>query len=197
MRSRSRYDSIEKTVAKFDKGTSSHQPFSDMLLDWDKIEPWQQDNEYILRHYRPSSNNHWKSITSLCYLHNQSVNVYTHLLAALGFVAIAWFTLDSHFSFRYGTEDRFLIGFFLLGAMFCFCSSAYFHLSRNHSPEVVNFWLTMDFFGIICLIVGTAFPLAYYSYPCRKTTLQLCWASVSTQFAGSVQDQALCAYWAL
>lgn len=147
------------------------------LLDWDNLELWQQDNEYILRHYRPPSNNHWKSITSLTYLHNQTGNTYSHLLGAITFLMLA-FSLDYGFNASYSRQDRILIACFLLGTIFCFGSSTYFHLSRNHSAEVYNFWLTMDFFGIICLIMGTAFPLAYYSYPCNQTTLRLCWISV-------------------
>ena len=149
------------------------------LLQWDNIPPWQQDNEYILGHYRPTSNDHWKSIASLGYLHNQTVNIYSHLLPALGFLATAFLTLDNQSNAKYDTEDRRLLAFFLTGAVVCLASSAYFHTSRNHSPEVVQLWLTMDFFGIVSLIVGTAFPLAYYSYPCYRTIRLLCWVSVS------------------
>ena len=116
-------------------------------------------------------------MASLGYLHNQTVNVYTHLIGALGFLALS-FSLDYQFSSHHGPGDRFLLGLFLLGVTVCPGSSSYFHLSGNHSAQVYNSWLTMDFFGIICLIVGTAFPLAYYSYPCRKKTLQVCWFSV-------------------
>ncbi len=157
-----------------------------MLLHWDSLEPWQQDNEHILRYYRPSSGGHWNSIRSLGYLHNQTVNIYSHLLGALGFFTVA-FTFDNQIGSKYSFEDRLLLGLFLLGAIVCFGSSAYFHLLGNHSSEIYNVWLTMDFFGIICLIVGTAFPLAYYTYPCHKKTLGVCWASVSAQsFQGNL-----------
>ena len=147
------------------------------LLDWDDLEPWQQDNEHILSHYRSPSHNHWKSITSLAYLHNQTGNIYSHLLGTVAFLMLA-FSLDYEFSDYYSRQDRILIACFLLGTIFCFGSSTYFHLSGNHSAEVYHAWLTMDFFGIITLITGTAFPLAYYSYPCHQITLKLCWISV-------------------
>ncbi|CAD6593870.1 MAG: hypothetical protein ASARMPRED_008163 [Alectoria sarmentosa] len=148
------------------------------LLDWDDLEPWQQDNEHILSHYRSPSHNHWKSITSLAYLHNQTGNIYSHLLGTVAFLMLA-FSLDYEFSDYYSRQDRILIACFLLGTIFCFGSSTYFHLSGNHSAEVYHAWLTMDFFGIITLITGTAFPLAYYSYPCHQITLKLCWISVT------------------
>lgn len=147
------------------------------LLDWDSLEPWQQDNEHILHYYRSPSHSYWKSITSLTYLHNQTGNIYSHLLGAIVFLMLA-LSLDYEFSAYYSRQDRVLIACFLLGTLLCFGSSAFFHLSGNHSAEVYNSWLTMDFFGIICLIVGTAFPLAYYSYPCNQTILRICWISV-------------------
>lgn len=162
-----------------------------LLLHWDSLEPWQQDNEHILRHYRPISGCRWKSIRSLGYLHNQTVNIYSHLLGALGFFTLA-FTFDYQIGSKYGLEDRILLGLFLMGATICFGSSAYFHLLGNHSSEVYNVWLTMDFFGIICLIVGTAFPLAYYTYPCHKTFLGLCWASVSVALHARLECRNQC-----
>lgn len=165
--------------SKVDKKSSENTgviPNKHNLLDWDNLEPWQQDNEYILRHYRPPSYNHWKSVTSLTYLHNQTGNTYSHLLGTIIFLMLA-FCVDYEFR-AYSHQDRILLACFLLGTIVCFGSSTYFHLSRNHSAEVFNFWLTMDLFGIICLIMGTAFPLAYYSYPCNQTTLRLCSISV-------------------
>ena len=149
------------------------------LQKWENIKPWQQDNEYILRHYRPCSNDHWKSIASLSYLHNQTVNVVSHLLGALIFVAAGLGQCySSSPSIRYSIEDRIVLAFFFVGAIFCFSSSAYFHLIGNHSPKVYDAWLTMDFLGIIGLIVGTAFPLAYYTYPCHPRLLQACLTAV-------------------
>ena len=149
------------------------------LQRWENIKPWQQDNEYILRHYRPCSNDHWKSIASLSYLHNQTVNVITHIIGASMFAAAALSQCySSSPSIRYSTEDRIVLTFFFIGAIFCFSSSAYFHLIGNHSHEVYNAWLTVDFLGIICLIVGTSFPLAYYTYPCHPRTLQACLTAV-------------------
>lgn len=156
-----------------------------MLQHWDDLETWQQDNEYIHHHYRPKSGAHWKSIASLGYLHNQTVNVYSHLFGALAFFAIA-FSLFSDFTAQYAPEDRLLLAFFFLGAIVCFGSSAYFHLVGNHSHRIYNVWLTMDFFGIICLITGTAFPLAFYTYPCYKKTLRVCWALVRFHIHGQL-----------
>jgi adiponectin receptor len=50
---------------------------------WHEIVTWQQDNHYIISGYRPQSNSYIKSYKSLGYLHNETVNIYTHLLGAI------------------------------------------------------------------------------------------------------------------
>ena len=56
-----------------------------LLLKWNDLPSWQQDNHYILGHYRPASNSYLGSFQSLFYLHNESVNIHTHLLGAFLF----------------------------------------------------------------------------------------------------------------
>ena len=140
------------------------------LLHWNSVEAWQQDNEYILRHYRPSSKCYWKSIKSLFYIHNQTGNIYSHLLGALCFALEHQISITS----QYKGADRLLLSVFSMAAMTCLASSAYFHLMSDHSQQVKEDCLTMDFLGIICLIVATAFPLAFYTYPCRAGLLRSC-----------------------
>lgn len=50
-----------------------------------ELAPWQQDNAYITSGYRPASNSYLKSWLSLLYIHNETVNIYTHLLGAVAF----------------------------------------------------------------------------------------------------------------
>ncbi|KAF3048800.1 hypothetical protein E8E11_001705 [Didymella keratinophila] len=58
---------------------------------WHEIAPWQQDNAYITSGYRPQSNSYAKSWKSLLYIHNETVNIYTHLLGALAFSFTSYF----------------------------------------------------------------------------------------------------------
>ena len=153
------------------------------LQCWDTIEPWQQDNEYIIRSYRPSSGCYWKSLASLTYIHNQTVNIYSHIFGAVVFSLLAP-PLYYAISAQYGSiniEELALLACFFLGAVTCFCLSAYFHLMGNHSHEVYSMCLTMDLFGIVCLITATSYPLSYYAFSfCHPKVLRLSWISVRT-----------------
>ncbi|KAH6635625.1 hemolysin-III related-domain-containing protein [Chaetomium sp. MPI-SDFR-AT-0129] len=53
------------------------------LLHWDDLPPWRRDNPSILQGYRPTSQSWRGSLRSLGYLHNESVNIWTHLLGAV------------------------------------------------------------------------------------------------------------------
>src|SRR4051812_20901269 len=52
---------------------------------WDDLPSWQQDNHYIHSGYRPASNSFKRSFASLGYLHNESVNIYSHLMGGFSF----------------------------------------------------------------------------------------------------------------
>ena len=53
-----------------------------LTVHWKDIPVWMRDNHYIQTGYRPQSNSYKKSAYSITYLHNESVNIWTHLLGA-------------------------------------------------------------------------------------------------------------------
>lgn len=57
-----------------------------LTVTWEELPAWQQDNHYIRTGYRPASASFLKSFASLGYLHNESVNIYSHLLGAIFFI---------------------------------------------------------------------------------------------------------------
>lgn len=50
---------------------------------WDEVSEWQRDNKYILSGYRPEKADYREILTSLTFLHNETCNVYTHLIGVL------------------------------------------------------------------------------------------------------------------
>ncbi|GJD11428.1 Heptahelical transmembrane protein 4 [Galdieria sulphuraria] len=64
------------------------------LVHFEKTPYWLQDNEYIRNYYRvPMSV--WDSLKSALFgLHNETMNIYTHLIGFFIFVGITWFTLS-------------------------------------------------------------------------------------------------------
>lgn len=59
---------------------------------WDEIPSWQQDNEYILSGYRQTTGSYKNCLESLKYIHNETVNVYTHVIGAAIFLTAPIYT---------------------------------------------------------------------------------------------------------
>ncbi|KAF5643335.1 PHO87-like protein [Fusarium sp. NRRL 25303] len=60
-----------------------------LLILWDDLPAWRRDNAFILSGYRQSHGSYAHSFRSLFYLHNESVNIWSHLLGAIVFLASA------------------------------------------------------------------------------------------------------------
>jgi hypothetical protein len=67
--------------------------------------PWQQDSKHILTNYRPLSTSHSKTPLSLFHLHNQTLNIYTHLLGFCLFSILAYILRNSLHT-RYATTTK-------------------------------------------------------------------------------------------
>ncbi|KAJ6789853.1 hypothetical protein PWT90_11157 [Aphanocladium album] len=52
-------------------------------LMWHEAAEWQRDSKYILSGYRPEKADYLEILASLTFLHNETCNVYTHLIGAV------------------------------------------------------------------------------------------------------------------
>lgn len=150
------------------------------LQSWQNILPWQRDNKFILSHYRPASYSYFRSIISLSRLHNQSVNIYSHLVGTTFFIGYScWFHRE--LATRYITAsktDIFVIDCFFLGAILCLGFSTTFHTLANHSAGIYQTWLLFDMIGILCLTIGSFFPGVYYGFYCEPEFIRRYWTMV-------------------
>ncbi|KAJ9134084.1 ADIPOR-like receptor IZH2 [Pleurostoma richardsiae] len=143
-----------------------------LLWAWDELPHWRRDNAFILSGYRPTSNSFRASAGSLLYLHNESVNIWSHLLgsfaAALCAVA-ACLLVRWELAPRWaGASSGDVVAFacFFGGAVACLGMSATYHALCNHSPEVARWGNKLDYTGIVFLIVGSYVPALYYGLFC-------------------------------
>ncbi|KAF3061675.1 ADIPOR-like receptor SPBC12C2.09c [Daldinia childiae] len=101
---------------------------SALLVLWDDLPSWRRDNHYIVTGYRPDSNSYWRSFTSIFYVHNDFVNIWTHLLGAIFFPSVgAW--LYHVIAPRYASansSDVLVFACFFTGAVLCLGMSATF-----------------------------------------------------------------------
>jgi adiponectin receptor len=157
---------------------------------WHEIDTWQQDNHYIISGYRPQSNSYLKSYQSLGYLHNETVNIYTHLLGAI-FAFISSIVLYRVLEPRYDTatrEDVWVFSCFFLGAIACLGMSATFHTISNHSHAVAVWGNQLDYAGIVFLIWGSFIPVLYYGFQQDPELMRTYWGMVSKRNDFSVVD---------
>lgn len=153
-------------------------PSDPFLLRWNELHSWQKDNQYILAHYRPASNSCLRSFQSLFYLHNESVNIHSHLLGASIFFFLS-FTIYVFEVHSVSASDICAFGCFFSGALICLGVSAVYHTVSNHSPKVNRLVNQLDYVGIIALITGSFVPSIYYGFYCDQVLQRVYWGMAS------------------
>ncbi|KAI5287523.1 hypothetical protein KEM54_005925 [Ascosphaera aggregata] len=152
------------------------------LIRWDDLPLWQRDNQYILTGYRPMSGSFRASFRSLSYLHNETVNIYSHLLPSLLTIPSSLIIINALGS-RYGSASRadtIAFACFFVGAATCLALSATFHTLSNHSPRVARIGNALDYLGIVGLITGSFVPSVYYAFYCHPQLQSLYWVMICT-----------------
>ncbi|KAF2788318.1 HlyIII-domain-containing protein [Melanomma pulvis-pyrius CBS 109.77] len=158
-----------------------------LVVLWDELPAWQKDNHYILSGYRPQSNSYVVSGKSLGYIHNETVNIYSHLIGAM-LALISGITSYHVLQPRYETatkEDVLVFSCYFLGAVACLGMSATYHTIQNHSPEVSSFGNKLDYLGIVFLIWGSFIPVLYYAFQAEPQLIKTYWTMITTLAAGT------------
>ena len=152
---------------------------------WHDIPAWLQDNHYIQSGYRPASNSYRGSATSLTYLHNESVNIWTHLLGAIA-AAVTGTYMYTVIRPRYHlatNQDVLAFACYFLGAFLCLGMSATYHTISNHSDAVSKLGNRLDYIGIIFLIWGSFVPSIYYGFGAEQGLVHVYWTMASAYCA--------------
>ncbi|QLL35076.1 hypothetical protein HG536_0H04520 [Torulaspora globosa] len=135
------------------------------LYTWDEIPEWQRDNEHILTGYVGETKSSWECFKSLFYLHNESINIYSHLMPGIAFFFILFFNKFAITKFETTSFiDYFMIDLFFVGAFTCLTLSSIFHCLKNHSLSVATFGNKLDYLGIVVLIVNSMISIMYYGF---------------------------------
>ncbi|TAQ83133.1 hypothetical protein B7494_g8544 [Chlorociboria aeruginascens] len=152
-------------------------------VTWQEASEWQLDNKYILRGYRPEKADYLEIFTSLTFLHNETCNVYTHLVGALLLPLVAPLFL------RYLAESQFLhvssmdyamFGIYFWCAEICLVLSTLYHLMLPHSHLAELFWHGMDLLGIVIVTMATFSSGIYYIFFCEASLQKVHWAIILT-----------------
>lgn len=90
--SRNSSDNEKRHEAWVDSSAIENRPRKSSLISYEELPVWHQDNPFIRKGYRPISRSTMACLRSLAFLHNETLNIYTHLIpaAAALFVGEAW-----------------------------------------------------------------------------------------------------------
>ncbi|KAF9966776.1 hypothetical protein BGZ70_001278 [Mortierella alpina] len=156
------------------------------LCTWAELPAWMQDNPAIMTGYRRPTFSYRKALRSLGYLHNESVNIWSHLLGAVAFLILApisyFKVVDVLDSIQW--TDVAVFYAFLAGAIICLSMSASFHTFSCHSEPICSQWNRCDYVGIVFLIVGSFYPAIFYGFYCHKTW-QIMYISLISTFGAA------------
>ncbi|KAL8846673.1 MAG: hypothetical protein Q9221_008259, partial [Calogaya cf. arnoldii] len=177
-------------------------PSGGHLLTLDQVPEWKRTNPSILTGYRPISHSYRACLASWTFIHNETMNTYSHLLLIFPVASLL---------LRYGlilagkaesltaprTEDILVFGIFLLGALACMGFSATYHTLMSHSQEVAELTKQFDYMGITCLIYSSFVPTIYYIFTCETELMRMymvtftaIWAALLALFASPLANQA-------
>ena len=150
------------------------------LLSYDEIPPWYQNNDFIRHGYRPVMSNVKTCFKSWAYVHNETVNIYSHLVPAVIAVVSQSFVYKSFWWYypQATTRDYMIVAFHLCTAALCFGLSACYHTLINHSAHLNGLWSRVDYTGIIILILGDFVSGIYVGFYCEPILQNTYWTMV-------------------
>lgn len=155
-------------------------PVDARLLDNHNVPLWYRHSGYIRMGYRPVTTSIRRCFYSLGYMHNETVNIYTHLVPAaaalLGNGILARY-FASHFPNASWT-DQTIFHVYLTTSLVCFGISSAYHTLLCHSPYYNDFWGRLDYVAIAFQILGSFVPGLYVGFYCEPLLQRIYWTMV-------------------
>ena len=149
---------------------------STSTLSFGALPDWLKDNEFIHGSYRPPTLSVRKCFNSVFRLHNETWNIWTHLIGFLFFLVLVMgvFVFEDYITGMFEDveisdlpwSEQLMLAFFFGGAIICLLCSTLFHILHNHSKDINSLFSRFDYSGIAFLITGSSIPAYYYGFYC-------------------------------
>jgi adiponectin receptor len=121
-------------------------------------------NPYILTGYRVGYTP-WMCARSLFMVHNQTGNVWSHLLGFLAICVLAYHVYTTVLSNAWTHQLVFAI--YIFGNFCCLCFSTVYHLmSCCVNKRLYEWTMFLDYFGIAVLVTTSFIPLVFFVFQC-------------------------------
>lgn len=132
------------------------------LLEFHEVPAFLQDNCFVLSGYRCFFSTK-VCLYSLLRIHNETGNVYTHLIACLIFLAM---TVGLYQSDEFTAIEIAVLSVYYGACIFCFTASTCFHLFNCHSQDACKSLLKCDYSGVIVLTAASYVPPIFFGLSC-------------------------------
>jgi adiponectin receptor len=178
-------DFLSNPISKARKARKARRP---VLLSFNEMPEWfrRESNQWIHQGYRPISGSAHASFYSWLYIHNETVNIYSHLIPAVLFLLGEWH-IQQYLASRYSgvtTTDFIAFSIFVLTAVTCLSLSAIYHTLLNHSKHVEHLCLRLDMLGVVIFILGDLILGIYILFWCEPYPRNIYWSMVSGSLYG-------------
>ncbi|KAH7264851.1 hemolysin-III related-domain-containing protein [Fusarium redolens] len=140
------------------------------------------ESQFIQTGYRASSNSIKKSVRSILSIHNETVNIWSHILGCILFLVIPVYVFTTEIPPRYKVatrEDIAVRTIYFIGVTICFFLSATCHTVSNHPSHVHHLSVQFDYLCILILMYSAMIPLIYYGFVCDHFLRNMYWGLVS------------------
>lgn len=169
-------------LSKGDEHPAGVQPSK--LLNSDEVPSWYTHNcyQHIRTGYRPVNASAILCFQSLGHLHNETVNIYSHLIPAV-IALVGNYLFHIYFLSKFpdaSWSDHLVFHIYLTGSVICFGVSSLYHTLICHSAYVADLWVRLDYAAIIVQILGSFISGIYVSFYCEPQLQRLYWSMVST-----------------
>lgn len=156
---------MEEAGRQLGYSVSSNTRTNDLpLYDASDIPDRLKGNPFIRSYYRCGYTTK-QCLRSVLALHNETANIWTHLL---GFIVALSLSIHAlmHLGLARAQDYCVFVIFEIASLVMLGGSSAYHTLAAHHSEHVHNCALALDYFGITFMIVGSFYPPVFYLFAC-------------------------------
>lgn len=134
------------------------------ILHYDQLPEWMKVDSHIKLGYRRQLDSFRDCFWSLFYLHNEFINIWSHLLPAIGYLVLL-LKLDFetiHSGIKIPALDIAIFELCVISAVVCLLLSAIYHSINSHSEPIYRIFLKLDYLGIVLHVMGTNIAAAYF-----------------------------------
>ena len=124
---------------------------------------------FITGGYRPAPSSVAQCVASLFALHNETINIWTHISGTIMFAYLLLCLLATGHTAPFSDQvvtglDMVVISAYVFSGLVCFALSALYHLLTSAQAHIVRIAEKADFAGILTLMLGSNFPMVFFGF---------------------------------